>query len=284
MKHALNSRTVLTVRFDNIKAGWEQRILLRSDAHHDNLHCNHTLERKHLQEAKDSGAWILDGGDQFCAMQGKWDKRADQTQMRDELRGNNYLDKLVKYNADFLAPFADRFLLFGLGNHETSILKYHQTNLTERMVERLNSKLNGHTVYCGGFTGYVRFLFTCNGTKRFSKNLFLHHGYGGGGAVTRGVIQTNRMAVYLPDADVVWTGHTHDEWVVPIQRDRLSHGGEQYQDEQLHVRTPGYKDEYADGHGGWHIERGAAPKPIGAIWLVFKFRGDRISMDFSRAK
>lgn len=284
MKVTQNSRTVLTVLFDDVKSGWEQRILLRSDAHHDNKHCNHSVERRHLQEAKETGAWVLDAGDQFCAMQGKWDRRADEAQMRPELRGGNYLDRLVKYNSEFIEPYADRFLMFGLGNHETSILKHHQTNLTERMVERLNLKQRKHKIHCCGFTGYVRFKFRCNGTEQHSRNLFFHHGYGGGGPVTRGVIQSNRMAVYLPDADIVWSGHTHDEWVVPIARSRLSAAGEQYQDEQIHVKTPGYKDEYDDGHGGWHIERGAPPKPIGAVWLVFKYRNHKIEVDWSRAK
>ncbi len=36
------------------------------------------------------------------------------------------------------------------------------------------------------------------------------------------------------------------------------------------VRTPAYKEEYNDGKGGWHVERGAPPKPLGGRWLVLK--------------
>ena len=35
----------------------------------------------------------------------------------------------------------------------------------------------------------------------------------------------------------------------------------------LHLRTGAYKEEYQDGFGGWHIERGAPAKPIGCIHL-----------------
>ncbi len=52
-----------------------------------------------------------------------------------------------------------------------------------------------------------------------------HHGYGGGGPVTKDVIQTNRRAVYLPDANIVISGHTHDRWIVPVTRNRISHIG-----------------------------------------------------------
>jgi hypothetical protein len=39
------------------------------------------------------------------------------------------------------------------------------------------------------------------------------------------------------------------------------------------VRTPGYKEEYQDGYGGFHVERGAPPKPVGAAWLSIKNLG-----------
>ena len=35
----------------------------------------------------------------------------------------------------------------------------------------------------------------------------------------------------------------------------------------LMVRTPTYKEEYQEGTGGWHVERGAPPKPLGGRWL-----------------
>lgn len=282
-----NTRTVLTVRFD-VKAGWEKWMLLRTDAHHDNLYSNHELQKRHLEEAVERDAHIIDNGDLFCAMQGKWDRRADQSQLRPELQHKDYLDRLVKYNSDFIEPYANRFILIGQGNHETSILKHHETDLTSRLVERLNTRCPKAKVYAGGFTGWIRFLFTINGNQRTSRVMFRHHGYGGGGPVTRGVIQTARMAVYLPDADIVLTGHTHDEWAMTIQRDRLTQCGKQFQDEQLHIRPPGYKDEYADGYEGWHIERGAPPKPIGAVWLKFKCVSRNgvktVETDWSRAK
>ena len=38
----------------------------------------------------------------------------------------------------------------------------------------------------------------------------------------------------------------------------------------LMIRTSAYKEEYGDGSKGWHIERGASPKPIGGRWLILK--------------
>jgi hypothetical protein len=108
-------------------------------------------------------------------------------------------------------------------------------------------------------------------TGRSSLRLKYYHGSGGGGPVTRGVISTNRQSVYLPDADFVLNGHVHDAYYVPIQRERLNSSLRVRQDTVHFIRVPGYKDEYAEGAGGWHVERGGPPKPLGAAWLRFTY-------------
>lgn len=268
------SRNVHVVNMTvNSTTTWEAWILLRSDAHHDNAHCDWDLEKRHLDLAVERRAGIVDNGDLFCAMQGKWDRRSDTSQCRPEHRNGRYLDSLVETAAEFYAPYAHHFIVMGHGNHETSIIKHHETDLTTRLVERLNAT-TGSRISAGSFSGWIRFAIQrCN--ERASFRYFRHHGYGGGGPVTRGAIQTNRMAVYLPDADIVHTGHTHDAWLVPIERVRINQADQLKLDRAYHVRTAGYKEEYGDGFGGWHIERGAPPKPRGAAWLRFFWDGDR---------
>ena len=60
---------------DNYPKGWEQWFLLTSDRHHDNPHSDHELQKEHLDEALKRRAGIIDCGDFFCAMQGRWDPR-----------------------------------------------------------------------------------------------------------------------------------------------------------------------------------------------------------------
>ena len=251
---------------------WEWRCLLRSDAHHDHVHCDQKLERKHLEEAKACGAGIIDAGDLFCAMQGKYDPRKSYSALRPEYKVDNYLDSLVEVAGEFYAPFAQNIIALGRGNHEGSIYDRQGTDLTERLCERLSTK-SCHTVHSSGYSGYVKFSF-CDGLARGAVEsvlLWHFHGHGGGGPVTRDVIKTNRQAVYNPDPRIILTGHTHDQWVLPIQRNRISSQGVIYQDAQLHIKTPSYKDEYQDGFGGWEVSRGGVPKPKGAIWLIFKW-------------
>lgn len=255
--------TVLTVRLDVGGPGWEQWFLLRSDAHHDNKHARHDLERKHLDEAVDRGAGILDFGDASCLMQGRWDKRADPRQFREELR-SNYLDSVVRYNSDFWLPYAPHWLLMSPGNHETAVAGRHETNIVERIAERMRAA--GSPVETMPYAGWVRFLFKRDRQCQ-SVRLRYTHGYGGGGPVTRDVIQTARQAVYV-DADIVVSGHTHDQFIVPIMRERINHQGTPELEEMTFVKCGGYKDEYSGG-GGWAVEKGICPKPLGAMWLRF---------------
>jgi hypothetical protein len=86
----------------------------------------------------------------------------------------------------------------------------------------------------------------------------------------------------LADADICWNGHTHDTWQVPIARVRLNQDcTEIVHTRQFHIRTAGYKEEYGDGYAGWHVERGAAPKPTGAAWLrIFQGEGGEGHIDY----
>jgi hypothetical protein len=250
-------------------------VLLSFDRHHDNPHSDNRMEKRHLEQARERNAKIIDGGDLFCAMQGKYDRRSSKNDLKAEHKKGDYLDALVRTAADFYGPYADLFAIIAPGNHETAILKNHETNLTERLVQTLNDR-HGTDIKVGGFSGWVKFQIGV-WSQWLTTNLWYHHGYGGDAPVTKGVIQTNRQAVYLPDAHIVATGHTHNEWQFPIPRLRLSTHGKVYHDEQLHLKVPSYKEEYQDGYGGWHIERGGPPKPTGAVWL--RFSANKTSRD-----
>ena len=252
--------------------GWSQDFLLSSDRHHDNAHSDHRLEALHLEEAKDRGAGVLDIGDLFCAMQGKWDRRSDLSQCRPEHQQGRYLDSLIETAAEFYEPWSDLFVLMSPGNHETAITKRHETDLTDRLAERLRAK--GSQVVTGTYGGFIRFQLELPCGKSLSRVLYYHHGHGGGGLMTHGVLNTRRRQSYLPNADIIWSGHTHDAWQVRLVKMGLTSKGQIRLDDVQHVSTPGYKDEMTPMEG-WHVERGGPPKPLGAAWM-------RLSVEFRR--
>jgi predicted phosphodiesterase len=264
---------------------WQQSFLLASDRHWDNPHSDQAMQKRHLEEMVERDAYCIDNGDGFCAMQGKYDKRSDKRDLRPEHVSGNYLDSLVNTYADWFEPWAKRIILKGKGNHEESIKKNHETDIMERAIGILNNR--GASIISGGFGGFIKFRFTDMQPSGESnhRNVVLHydHGYGGGGPVTRDMIQHQRRQVYLPDADIIISGHTHDQWSYWCSRVRLNQSGKIHHDEVLHIKTPTYKEEYGSGHGGWHARRGAPPKPVGAYWLNFRYRNDKIVFDVERA-
>jgi hypothetical protein len=84
-------------------------------------------------------------------------------------------------------------------------------------------------------------------------------------------------------ADVIFTGHVHEAWVNERVRAGLSDMGVPVQ-RSLHIcQGPSYKDEYADGRGGWHIETGKPPKPVGAWWMKLTYSDGVPGVSFERA-
>lgn len=109
--------------------------------------------------------------------------------------------------------------------------------------------------------------------------------------MTMDTLRIRRIASWTPDAQIIVGGHTHDSWWHTVGRERLHAERGDWQvriDAQHHVRCGTYKDEYGDHYGGWHVERGGPPKPLGAVWMRLYFEsmgGDRyrLAADFRRA-
>ena len=238
-----------------------QRFLLLSDLHWDNPLCERVLLKKHLEQAKANEAPILIFGDLFCAMQGKYDPRSSKASLRPEHQVQNYLDALVDTAVEFFKPY--QVIFVSPGNHETAILKRQETDLTKRFAD-------GIGCVHGTYQGWVVFRAKRSGTVK-TLNLAYHHGYGGGGQVTKDIIQASRKAVYLPDADIVVSGHTHDRWIFPIEREHITARGKRVLAEQLHLKLGNYKDEFTPGVG-WSVESGHGPKSTGGVWLYLDYR------------
>ncbi len=249
---------------------WEQWILLTADRHLDNPHSDMGLQRRHLDMARERNAAVIDVGDLFCAMGGKYDPRSSKhgvTRPEHQI-ANDYLDSIVRANADFIAPYADLFAVIARGNHETGILKRNETDLTERLCERIHAK-TGKQVYPGGYGGWIVFRYRYH-TMECTTSMKYFHGAGGGAMMSFGTLDVRRRLSWTPDADIVVGGHNHNQWMVRVGRERLIRQNNVCrvgEDSVLWLNCPSYKDEYADGHEGWAIERGHPPKPLGAWWL-----------------
>lgn len=264
-----NYGAVTIVREDNVKVGYEQWQLHIADVHYDSIFCDRDALFEDLNEAKKRKAKIFIWGDLFDAMQGRFDPRRNMDELREEYRREDYYDFVVRDLADALKPYAKNLEIIADGNHELSVLKNANTNLADRLVYALNVE-NKVNITHGGYGGWVVWMYDISGVNKSIK-LKYFHGAGSEAPVTRGVIQTNRQAVYLPDADIVVNGHNHNSYYIPIARERISTQGIQYMDIQHHLRVPGYKQAYGDGAKGWDVTRGGVPKPVGCCWVKHWF-------------
>lgn len=239
-------------------------ILLTSDRHHDHVDCKRKMEKRHLEECREKNGLVIDIGDLFCAMQSSKDRRGNKDALDPELKRGDYFDALIDQAEKFYSPYADLFAVLGTGNHETAILKHNETHLTKRLVDRLRK--HGSKVLLGGYSGFVK-IQLIQGITSSTIPLWYFHGSGGDAPMSFGTLNVKRLASQVPDARIIATGHSHNHWLLPLPRVRLSDKGNVYHDEQLHIKVGTYKDEYKQGISGWHVERGGMPKPVGQVWL-----------------
>lgn len=259
------SRNKHRITFD-VTGGEKAGIFICSDLHWDNPKCDRKLLKKHFDKAKELGAPIFINGDFFCAMQGKYDPRRSKKDIRPEHNKVNYLDALVNTAVEWFAPYKDNIVLIGQGNHETGILKNCETDLLVRFVERFNYAM-GANCFAGGYGGHLVLNLDSSSNKR-SYTVKYFHGSGGGGPVTKGVIQNNRMATFIRGVDCITQGHVHQAYAHFDPIEVFSPKTMMVKKKNLlHLRTPTYKEEYEDQFSGFHVERGRPPKPLGGCYL-----------------
>lgn len=274
------SEQLIEVRM-KYKKGFEQHFLLTSDIHFDNPKCNRKLYFQHMDKAKELGAGVLNFGDFYCLMNGKYDGRRNKAAVRPEHNKENYFDLVRNDTADLMAPYADNIVLLSDGNHETSVLNKLETNPLDNLTERLNLVHSGN-VQRGGYQGFVKFVFEHEGGGNVkSKTLAYHHG-SWGGVVTKGVLSVSRYSSMFPQADIIVSGHTHDKWIVQHPRTIVSNSGEVKIENQTHIKCGTYKEEFAKGKG-WAVERIVMPKALGGWWMKFEYRNNDIVPVFTMA-
>lgn len=252
-------------------------VLLSSDWHWDSVKCDRDRLKADLELAKRYHAAVLSIGDHFDVMGGKFDPRSNgKYDVRPEFARGNYFDDIVTQCADWLMPYREELALITPGNHETAVRKRMETCLTTRLVERL--RVAGSPVRQGGYAGWVLFRSLASGRLSAVHKMYYHHGYGGGGPVTRGVIDFSRYLVDT-DADVVHAGHVHQRTLVEATRQRISSNGIPHIKPLHLVRSAAYKQECLTD--GWAVEKGMSSRPLGGWWMLLRWNAANTALKAS---
>jgi hypothetical protein len=244
-----------------------QEFLLMSDLHWDNPHCDRGLLKNHLDEAVKRNAAIILNGDTYCCMGGKYDRRADKSLIRPEHNTDRYFDAIVDTSVEWFAPYAKNILLIGYGNHETAIIKHGETDLLQRFASTLNYA-TGSAVQIGGYGGTIDIRVLHDAIRGVNFVVHYYHGFGGGGVVSKGVIQDQRLLAGTEGYDLTWMGHVHELYYHQNMVHRYDRSTKTLIQKPIHqLRTATYKEEWDGGYMGFHTERGRGPKPLGGYWL-----------------
>jgi UDP-2,3-diacylglucosamine pyrophosphatase LpxH len=249
------------------------QIAMLSDLHWDNPHCDREMLKRHLDYCLEEDIPVMINGDMFCLMQGRGDNRRNKSDIRPEHNNTKYLDSIVETAVDWFMPYAHIIKLVGYGNHETSIIKFQETDILQRFTDLLNYKA-GSNIQTGGYGGWLVIKQASGWGSKYSTKVKYFHGSGGGGIVTKGAINLTRALETYENFDVFTMGHIHENSCRNDVRDTIDHhsvGGYVLKQKQLHLMLTGtYKEEYGDGSQGWHVERGAPIKPLGGRILTIK--------------
>lgn len=249
------------------RAGWSYDLLCTADHHFDHVDCERELLRYHLDQARDRGAGVVVVGDLFCAMQGKLDRRASKPELRPEYLVAGYMDAIVDDALAWYGPYAQNLKLLTYGNHETKVTSYQETDILRRFHQGVTRQPGGEGALLGRYAGWL-----CvdaefpDGAVQTLRGRY-HHGWGGGGPVTLGVIGTNRQAA-AADYDFYIQGHIHECWEIVRVRETVGPSGQVEYRSVPHICCGPYKNEGTRGIG-WHVETGKPVKPLGGRWLRF---------------
>lgn len=257
------------------REGWEQWFMMMADIHWDNPHCDRRLLKHHLDQAKERGADIMIFGDLFCLMQGRYDPRRARDDIRPEHNVANYLQAVVDDWAAWWEPYAERTRFISYGNHETAILQHAEFDAIQQAAAVMRAN-TGASIELGDYDGWIQ--WRCvdrssvgdkgNGAKIYRQCItaYYTHGSGGGGEVTKGVIKTARRNAWVDGADIVISGHIHEDWQLKTMTEMVLSNGRIVCRPRVHVQLPTYKKEHEDRRG-YHRKNERPPKPLGAKWL-----------------
>jgi Icc-related predicted phosphoesterase len=250
----------------------ETRLAILSDLHWDNPKCDRDMLKRHLDYCLKESIPVMVVGDLFCLMQGKGDRRGNKSDIRPEHNNAKYLDSIVETSVEWFSPYASILTVIGYGNHETAIIKHQETDLLQRFVDLMNYK-NKSNIFTGGYGGWMVIKKEVKSNTSITKTLKYFHGSGGGGIVTKGAINLTRALETYENMDVFVMGHIHENSSRNDVRDAVQYnpGKRSYEliQKEIHLAITGtYKEEYVDGFGGWHVERGAPIKPLGGRILT----------------
>jgi len=181
------------------------------------------------------------------------------------------VDDQIDEAYQLLAPYADRIILLGIGNHEETIVKKCGTNPLRRLCEKLGCQYAG-----------MKWMLRLNLREGMGRGrsvvVYGHHGYGGGTRTEGGNITKFFRDMAYDEADIYLFGHVHEKAYKRIPRGY--HGGAKYQArDRLLVIGGSFKRNLTDDDTTtWEESKGFPIRAIGGYTIKITPTKDWVKM------
>jgi hypothetical protein len=190
-------------------------LFFASDLHIDSNGHDAKLMKREFDEAKRLNCRIIIAGDIFDFLMNGDNKRYSPSKSK-----YGPVDGHINYSIDnafeSLKDYAKNIDVMMLGNHESSVIKFHSFDPVAVLINRLNRECGANIHYLA-YNGYIRYAYRYkNGNASRSYDIKICHGIGGNSPVTKGTISQART-LNMHDADLYVSGHSHQALVLPSE-------------------------------------------------------------------
>lgn len=228
------------------------------DLHYGNPNCRLDLFKEAINQIKETpNIYCILMGDLWDAI-GLTDKRANPEYAQQEdfsLVDEQYL-KLKK----IIEPIKDKVLVSITGNHERTIFKRGNTNLTKRLSKSV--KDGGLGIPFGGYSCFLNIQIVPK-THRRNLVVYAHHGWSAG-RMTGAVVNNVERLPQSYDADCYLVAHSHQLW--STRRVMLHYGGNR---SVAFGATGSFLETATWGKTSYSEEAGYPPIPLGHLKIKF---------------
>ena len=200
-----------------------------------------------------------------------------------------FIDRQINRAASILRiRDKDKVIGYGDGNHEDSILKWHGTDISPKIVEKLwglgiilddREREDEASKHLLGYSAFIKLHVSFDsGNTRQLITVYTHHGWGGGSR-TEGYNLT-KYAKQIPyfDADIYVFSHCHDHQskVIPYLSATNSKGGRRSQlkgKDRLLIVTGTYKRALIENQRtpSFEEQKGFPPRKLGYVSAKIKW-------------
>jgi hypothetical protein len=207
----------------NYKYGDIFKLLPISDIHYDgkgkNSTCDSVKLKRDLAERVDDKTIILTVGDNFGGIIPSDVKRYRKE--HDSSSGSDILDESINGLYEIFYPYREKIYGLADGNHEDSILQHCGTNMTKRLIDKLNDGIKKPILYLG-YSWLLKINFR-EPNKSRSRSIVIrgHHGWGGGSRTEGADVTKFAHDVKFWQANLFLYGHVHKLKINDIEEGRM---------------------------------------------------------------